>query len=86
MIKHIFTIRIEYNLNKEEKTVILFDEISWIGDKDPTFLPKLKAWWDMTLQEYPNLMLILCGSVSTWIEKNIINSTAFFGRISLKKS
>lgn len=71
------------NLNKEEKTVILFDEISWIGDKDPTFLPKLKAWWDMTLQEYPNLMLILCGSVSTWIEKNIINSTAFFGRISL---
>ena len=27
--------------------------------------------------------MILCGSVSAWIEKNIISSTAFFGRISL---
>ncbi len=27
--------------------IILFDEISWVGAKDPTFIPKLKAWWDM---------------------------------------
>lgn len=74
---------LSYNLNKDDKIVILFDEISWMGDKDPTFLPKLKTWWDLTLQEYSNVMLILCGSVSTWIEKNIIESTAFFGRISL---
>jgi len=26
--------------------VILLDEISWMGDKDPTFIPKLKEWWD----------------------------------------
>ena len=26
----------------------------------------------------------MCGSVSSWIEKNIISSTVFFGRISLK--
>ena len=64
-------------------TVILFDEISWMGTKDPTFLPKLKVWWDLELQKYPNVTLVLCGSVSTWIEENIIQSTAFFGRISL---
>ncbi len=74
---------LSYNLKKDEPTVILFDEISWMGDKDPTFLSKLKAWWDLTLQEYSNVTLILCGSVSTWIEKNIISNTAFFGRISL---
>lgn len=28
-------------------------------------------------------MLILCGSISTWIDENILNSTAFFGRITL---
>lgn len=64
-------------------TVILFDEISWMGAHDPTFVPKLKVWWDTTLQHYANVMLVFCGSVSTWIEENIINSTAFFGRISL---
>ncbi|MEM9417414.1 MAG: ATPase, partial [Bacteroidota bacterium] len=27
--------------------------------------------------------LVICGSVSTWIEENILKSTAFFGRINL---
>ena len=66
-----------------QKTVILFDEISWMGSKDPTFLPKLKAWWDKICRKWSHIVLILCGSISTWIDENIINSTAFFGRISL---
>ena len=66
----------------EEPTVILFDEISWMGSKDPTFLPKLKNAWDLYFQKHQHLLFILCGSVSTWIEKNIIQSTAFFGRVS----
>lgn len=65
------------------RVVILFDEISWMGSKDPTFLGKLKNAWDRELKRNPELILILCGSVSTWIEENIIQSTAFFGRISL---
>ncbi len=60
--------------------IVLFDEISWMGYKDPSFIPKLKAWWDK--QKLP-IMLVFCGSVSTWIEENIIKSTAFFGRINL---
>lgn len=68
---------------KKQPTVILFDEISWMGSKDPTFIPKLKIWWDLVLQNCPSVTLILCGSISTWIDQNIINSTAFFGRISL---
>lgn len=60
--------------------VILFDEISWMGSKDPTFIPKLKAWWD---KQTIHVLLVFCGSVSTWIEENILKSTAFFGRIHL---
>jgi AAA+ ATPase superfamily predicted ATPase len=67
----------------KKPTVILFDEISWMSAKDPTFVPKLKAWWDLVLQNHPSVILILCGSISTWIDKNIINSTALFGRVSL---
>ena len=54
-----------------------------MGSKDPTFTSKLKVWWDLVLQNHPFITLILCGSISTWIDKNIINSTAFFGRVSL---
>ncbi|HVE44900.1 MAG TPA: ATP-binding protein [Gammaproteobacteria bacterium] len=60
--------------------IILFDEISWMGSKDPTFIPKLKAWWD---KQTKHTLLIFCGSVSTWIEENILKSTAFFGRVNL---
>lgn len=64
--------------------IILFDEISWMGSKDPDFLGKLKNAWDLYFKKNPQLTLVLCGSVSSWIEKNIISSTGFFGRISLK--
>lgn len=67
----------------KRKTVILLDEISWMGSKDPSFLGKLKNAWDVEFQKNAQLILVLCGSVSTWITENIINSTGFFGRISL---
>lgn len=66
------------------RVVILLDEISWMGSKDHLFLPKLKNAWDMEFKQNPKLILILCGSVSSWIEKNILNSTGFVGRISLR--
>ncbi len=69
---------------KKGRAIILFDEISWMGSKDPDFLGKLKNVWDLHFKDNPKLILILCGSVSSWIEKNIISSTGFFGRISLK--
>jgi len=63
--------------------VIALDEISWMGMKDITFLGKLKTAWDQFFKKNPQLILIVCGSVSSWIEKNILSSTGFVGRIDL---
>ena len=63
--------------------VIVLDEISWLGSKDPDFLGKLKNAWDMGFSKNHQLILILCGSVSNWIEKNILSSAGFVGRITL---
>lgn len=60
--------------------IILFDEISWMSGKDSSFIPKLKAWWD---KQRIHVTMLFCGSVSTWIEDNILKNTAFFGRINL---
>lgn len=68
---------------KNKQIIVFFDEISWIGGLDPGFLGSLKTWWDQEGSKNPGLILILCGSISTWIEKNILRSTAFVGRISL---
>jgi uncharacterized protein len=63
--------------------VISLDEISWMGMKDRTFLGKLKTAWDQLFKKNPELILIVCGSVSSWIERNILSSTGFVGRIDL---
>lgn len=72
------------NETSEGKVIIVFDEISWMANKDPNFLGKLKNAWEQYFKKNPQLILILCGSVFTWIEKNILSSTGFFGRIALK--
>lgn len=64
------------------KVIILLDEISWMAYGDRTFLPKLKNVWDIHLKKNNQLILIICGSASSWIEKNILSSTGFVGRIS----
>ncbi|MGH8295082.1 MAG: AAA family ATPase [Steroidobacteraceae bacterium] len=64
------------------RVLVLFDEISWMAHGDPTFLGKLKTAWDLHFSKSPRLMLILCGSVSSWIQKNIVSSTAYLGRPS----
>ena len=62
--------------------VVLLDEISWMGIGDPDFAGHLKSAWDMHFSSRRSLVLVLCGSVSSWIQRNILNSTAFVGRCS----
>lgn len=69
---------------KDGAVLIILDEITWMGSKDPTFLPKLKTAWDRHFKKNSKLVLILSGSNSAWINKNILSSTGFFGRVSLR--
>ena len=65
------------------KTVVLLDEISWMGCRNPDFAGFLKTAWDTRLKKHDRLVLVVCGSVSSWIAENILNSTGFVGRNSL---
>ena len=65
-----------------QKTVLLLDEISWMGKYDPAFPGELKIAWDNLFKKHNRLVVFFCGSVSTWISENILNSTGFVGRAS----
>ncbi|MBF0312225.1 MAG: ATP-binding protein [Oligoflexia bacterium] len=66
-----------------KKTVLLLDEISWMGSEDGDFVGKLKVAWDTLWKKHHKLNVVLCGSVSSWIQTNLLNKTDFYGRISL---
>ena len=69
---------------KKGRVLVVLDEITWMGSKDPAFLPKLKNAWDRYFKQNSQLVMILSGSNSAWISKNILSSTGFFGRVSLR--
>lgn len=68
---------------KEGQVLVVLDEITWMGSEDHDFLGKLKNAWDMHFKLNPNLTLAICGSMSAWIEENILSSTGFMGRPTL---
>jgi uncharacterized protein len=69
---------------KNKKTVILLDEISWMAGQDKDFAGHLKIAWDTEFKKFPKLIVVACGSVSSWIDQNILNNTGFVGRVSLE--
>ena len=75
-----------FELSKKTKkgsVLIALDEIAWMGSKDADFLGKLKIAWDQFFEKNSKLVLVVASSVSSWIDKNILNSTGFFGRVDL---
>ena len=69
-------------IDDRKKTVVLLDEISWMGRHEPDFPGFLKNGWDDCLKKHDNLILVLCGSVSAWIQENLLESATFGGRFS----
>jgi uncharacterized protein len=57
---------------KTGRVILLLDEISWMATGDPDFLGKLKTAWDDYFKKNPKLILVLCGSVSSWIDENMV--------------
>ncbi len=62
--------------------VILLDEVSWMGIGAPDFAGYIKNAWDQHFSRRAKTVVVLCGSVSSWIEENILNNTGFVGRCS----
>ena len=74
--------RLDKAIAWDDWTVVLLDEVSWMGRYDPDFPARLKSAWDMMLKHHDHLVVVICGSVSTWIKKNILENTGFAGRFS----
>ena len=75
--------QLEKVLPHEERMVLLLDEISWMGKYDVNFPGELKFAFDRRFHSRRELIVVLCGSVSSWIEHNILSNTGFVGRVSL---
>lgn len=74
--------RLDEQIDDSRKTVVLLDEVSWMGGYDPDFPGVLRTAWESLFHRHARLVVVLCGSVSTWIRENILDNTGFTGRFS----
>ena len=74
---------LEAALKHRGRTIVFLDEISWMGKYDTSFAAFLKTAWDTQFSRHDKLILVVAGSVSAWINRNIQRSKGFVGRISL---
>lgn len=69
-------------IEKEPHLVLVFDELPWMAAGRGKLVSYLKFYWDRDWKNHPHLLLILCGSVTSWMVKNVVRSKALYGRVS----
>ena len=70
-------------IGRRGRTIVFLDEVSWMGRYDSSFAAFLKNAWDTRFSRCEKLILVVAGSVSAWINRNIQRAKGFVGRISL---
>ena len=75
--------RLDAQIGGRGWTVVLLDEVSWMAHYDKNFASDLKIAWDNLFKKHDKLVLVVCGSVSSWIKDNVIDNGSFMGRRSL---
>lgn len=63
------------------KYILFLDEFQWLAVNQTKLVSLLKKYWDQYWSKQ-NVMLILCGSVCSYMTRRVISSKALYGRIS----
>ena len=56
------------------KRVVFFDELAWLDTPRSGFLSALEHFWNDWGSTQPDLILIICGSASSWIINKVLKS------------
>lgn len=73
---------LDHYIDDRKRTVVVLDEISWMGGYDSLFPSILRKAWERYFHRHDKLILVICGSVSAWIKENLLDSAGFAGRFS----
>jgi len=67
----------------ESNLILAIDEVNWLATKSPVFMSVFFELWENQFTQKKSFMIILSGSLSSWIEENILMNKGFVGRISV---
>lgn len=62
------------DIDDGSRQVVFIDELPWMDTPKSGFLKAFEAFWNGWGSSRHNLMLVVCGSATTWMLDNIVNS------------
>lgn len=62
------------SLPKTKKAVVFFDEFPWLDKPQSNFLGAFEYFWNQYASKMKHLLFVACGSVASWVIKNLINN------------
>jgi len=65
---------LESKMDKNRRCIIFIDEIPCLDTPKSGFTGALDHFWNTWCSDHSNVMLIICGSATSWIIKNIIDN------------
>jgi uncharacterized protein len=77
----IFDYLTTYFKRQRKKCILFIDEFQWLAANQSILVSLIKSYWDRFWSK-SNVMLILCGSVSSYMVKRVIKAKALYGRIN----
>lgn len=71
--------------SKTKRQVVFIDELPWLDTPRSGFLTAFEAFWNGWGCHRANLCLVVCGSATSWMVDNLINSKGgLYGRLTLE--
>lgn len=73
------------NQPKGKRMVVFIDEMPWLDTPKSDFYAAFEWFWNGWAANQNNLMMIVCGSATTWITEKLLNDKGgFFNRATLR--
>lgn len=71
------------NIDNGSRQVVFIDELPWLDTPRSGFITALEAFWNTWGCSRKNLMLIVCGSATSWMDDKLINNHGgLYGRLT----
>ena len=66
-----------------KRMLVFIDELPWMDTARSRFIPAFEHFWNGWAVKHDNIMLIVCGSATTWMTDNVINNKGgLYNRLS----
>lgn len=71
--------------SKKKRKIIFLDELPWMDARNSRFIPALEHFWNGWASARKDVLLIICGSATSWIINKIFrNKGGLYNRVTYK--